>query len=489
VVANIEAKDGGKAIAAGNARVLSARLNDARYFWDVDRRTPLYTEERVAKLKQIVFHQKLGSVWDKVERVKSLAVELCAVTGADPALVERAALLCKMDLVTETVGEFPELQGQVGRQLYLAETAARLPLDGGGARAAGGGGARSATRGEPREARSSSSRPSPPQSSLRDDSSPIEGERALSSADVESVAAAIEDHYRPLGPNDRVPSDPVAVTLALADKLDTLVGFWAINEKPTGSSDAYGLRRAALGDIRALADNVIRLSQSSVIQHHAMQRFKDVIAWDHWTATAKIYFGRVEGDTVEYKPGTADPFKALTVDLMRFLADRLKVQLREHGKRHDLVDAVFALGDDDLVRIVARVEALDVFLKTEDGANLLAGYKRAANILTAEEKKGKGLTEADAAKGLVPTLLVEPAEIALNVALEKALPAARAAVEKEDFAAAMKALSALRAPVDAFFDHVLVNAEDANIRRNRLLLLSRFREALSAVADFAKIEG
>lgn len=446
-VANVEAKDGGKAIAAGNARVLSARLNDARFFWDTDRKTALDTPERREKLKKIVFHQKLGSVWDKVERVKALAAELCVVTGAKKEDVERAAELCKMDLVTETVGEFPELQGQVGRQLYALEKGANA-----------------------------------------------------------SIAAAIEDHYRPLGPNDRVPDDKVAVTLALADKLDTLVGFWAIDEKPTGSSDPYALRRAALGMVRLITTSGVRV-----------RLFEDVVG-GHWPNTV----GRVAHSITTVRAAEViDPVRsslpgivvrsgrenvaaALTEaiapaeisravmanlrDLPAFLADRLKVQLRDQGKRHDLVDAVFALGDDDLVRIVARVEALDAFLKTEDGANLLAGYKRAANILSAEEKKGKW--SADEAKGQVDAkLLAEPAEKALHEVLEKALPAARAAVEKEDFAAAMKALSGLRAPVDAFFDKVLVNAPDENVRRNRLLLLSRFREALSAVADFSKIEG
>ncbi|WP_395644542.1 glycine--tRNA ligase subunit beta [Terricaulis sp.] len=424
-VANIEAKDGGKAIAAGNARVLSARLNDARFFWETDKRTPLFTEERKAKLEKIVFHQKLGSVWDKVERVKALAVELCAVTGADKALVERAALLCKCDLVTETVGEFPELQGQIGRQL----------------------------------------------ASLIRPTGEVNSKGAAAVSEHDSVAIAIEDHYRPLGPNDRVPEDKVAFTLALADKLDTLAAFWVIDEKPTGSSDPYALRRAALGVVRTLLENGVRLELDEAL-----------IA-----AVGGAWLGNWEQDALD-EVQRADQ-QVAREGLLAFLADRLKVQLRDQGKRHDLVDAVFALGDDDLVRIVARVEALDAFLKTESGANLLAGYKRAANILAAEEKKGKGLSEADTATGLKADLLQEPAEKALYAALEKALPAARAAVEKEDFAAAMRALSELRAPVDQFFEKVLVNAEDAALRRNRLLLLSRLREALSAVADFSKIEG
>lgn len=418
-VANVEAKDGGKAIAAGNARVLSARLNDARFFWDTDKKTPLYTDERREKLKKIVFHQKLGSVWDKVARVKALAAELCAVTGADVEVVQRAAELAKMDLVTETVGEFPELQGQVGRQLYALEKGANA-----------------------------------------------------------SIAAAIEDHYRPLGPNDRVPEDKVAVTLALADKLDTLVGFWAIDEKPTGSSDPYALRRAALGFVRIVLSTKTRMLAANVIGGASQ-----IVSSKSDSIRARV------GLRIESAATTEDAVRgALFDDLFQFLVDRLKVQLRDQGKRHDLVDAVFALGDDDLVRIVARVEALDAFLKTEDGANLLAGYKRAANILAAEEKKGKW--SADEAQGQVDAAkLAEPAEKALHAALESAVPTARSAVGREDFASAMKALAGLRAPVDEFFERVLVNAEDAMLRRNRLLLLSRLREALSEVADFSKIEG
>jgi glycyl-tRNA synthetase beta chain len=429
VVANIEAKDGGKAIAAGNARVLSARLNDAQFFWKVDTATPLYTDERKAKLEKIVFHQKLGSVWDKVERVRALAEELCAVTGADPKLVREAANLCKMDLVTETVGEFPELQGQVGRQLS-----------------------------------------------------------ALTKGNHESVAAAIEDHYRPLGPNDRVPSDRVAVTLALADKLDALVGFFAIDEKPTGSSDPYALRRAALGVVRLLLSNGIRLGLKPELRQSACYYYDRLGFKDRQDGfTREVPLVMVDGKTPQ-RPSSRR-VEAVALDIIAFLADRLKVQLRDQGKRHDLVDAVFALGDDDLVRIVARVEALDAFLKTEDGANLLAGYKRAANILAAEEKKGKGLSEADLKAGIDKALLKEPQEAELNTVLGVAIPLARKAVENEDFMVAMGALAGLRAPVDAFFEKVLVNADDPMLRRNRLLLLSRLREALSEVADFSKIEG
>jgi glycyl-tRNA synthetase beta chain len=448
-VANIEAKDGGKAIAAGNARVLSARLSDAQFFWKVDTATPLFTEERKAKLQKIVFHQKLGSVWDKVERVRALAVELCSITGADPKLVERAALRSKMDLVTETVGEFPELQGQVGRQLYLAELDASPPPRGAGE----GGGGRANDQ-------APASRTAPHSPTL----APRGGEGD------QSVAAAIEDHYRPLGPNDRVPSDKVAVTLALADKLDTLAGFWKYGEKPTGSKDPYALRRAGLGVISIIQKNDLRCELSKLVDQ-----------------ALSIHFPGI-GDEVSVE------FVAPAVDLFDFLKDRVEVQLRDQGRRYDLVEAVFAPNpvteeiDDDLVRIVARVEALDAFLKTEDGANLLAASKRAANILAAEEKKGKW--SADEARGQVDaSKLVEPGEKSLHDALAKALPAARAAVEKEDFGAAMKALAGLRAPVDAFFDKVLVNAPEEQLRRNRLLILSRFTEALSAVADFSKIEG
>jgi glycyl-tRNA synthetase beta chain len=425
-VANVEAKDGGKAIAAGNARVLSARLSDAQFFWSVDTATPLFTEERKAKLQKIVFHQKLGSVWDKVERVKNVALFVSKAARAEASAVQRAAELAKCDLVTETVGEFPELQGQVGRQLAEA-------------------------------------------------SEPM------------SIAVAVEDHYRPVGPNDRVPTDAVAVALALSDKLDTLVGFWAIDETPTGSSDPYALRRAALGVVRLLLTNNVRFELKAALRQFAFFYYDGLGFKDREDGFVReVPLLMVDGETPQRR--SSQRVEAVAVELLAFLADRLKVQLRDQGKRHDLVDAVFALGDDDLVRIVARVEALDAFLKTEDGANLLAGYKRAANILAAEEKKGKW--SADEAKGDVDaSKLVEPAEKALFDALAIALPAARAAVEKEEFAQAMKALSALRAPVDAFFEKVMVNADDAMLRRNRLLLLSRLREALSAVADFSKIEG
>jgi glycyl-tRNA synthetase beta chain len=460
----------------------------------------------VEKLTQLVFHQKLGSVWDKSQRVAELAKVLCSVTGADPQLVERAALLSKMDLVTETVGEFPELQGRIGRQLYRFSQGLYVGSPG----------------------------PSGFENLVQ---APTSDEQAWDRHDAQRVADAIEEHYLPTGPDSPLPKTDIGLTLALADKLDTLVCFWAINEKPTGSSDPYALRRAALGLIRIVEGATYRLPMRywavmayEVFAFRWQAQFGPVVPLVKWDVplpdnrgqpgedilrmlkfaadgdwgydNEKIgdflgFFGVIaayeaeEGEAVgeEHQLRFVTHHAADVADsFIAFLADRLKVQLRDQGKRHDLVDAVFALGDDDLVRIVARVEALDAFLKTEDGANLLAGYKRAANILTAEEKKQKW--SADEAKGEVDaSKLLEPAEKALYDALARALPDARAAVEKEEFAQAMKALSALRAPVDAFFEKVMVNADDAMLRRNRLLLLSRLREALSAVADFSKIEG
>lgn len=375
VAANVRAEDGGKKIAAGNARVLSARLNDARHFWDLDRKTPL--DDRVAKLDRIVFHEKLGSVGDKVRRIEALAREIAPLVGADPELAARAARLCKADLVTEMVGEFPELQGVMGRYYAYAEHPA--------------------------------------------------------------VADAIRDHYKPLGPSDAVPTEPVAAAVALADKLDTLAGFFAIGEKPTGSGDPYALRRAALGVIRIVLGAGARLALSQ------------------------------RGDA----------------DLLAFLLDRLRVLLRDQGRRHDRIEAVLATGDDDIVRIVARLDALDAGLGTDDGANLIAGWKRAANILKAEQKK-----DAAAGDGAVdPARLREPAERALADALAAAVPAVEAAVGAEDFPRAMAALAALRQPIDAFFEAVLVNDPDPDVRRNRLALLAAVTHVSRSIADFSKLEG
>lgn len=367
--ANIVAEDPA-VVVDGNRKVLAARLSDARFFWELDQKTPL--AEHAKKLERITFHEKLGTVADKVERVAKLARWLCeeGIVKADADLAEQAAQLCKADLVTEMVGEFPELQGLMGG--YYAEQ-----------------------EGLPQE-----------------------------------VSDAIRDHYKPIGQGDDVPTSPVTLAVSLADKLDTLRSFFSIDEKPTGSKDPFALRRAALGVIRTIEQNGLR-------------------------------FGVAEGD------------------LLDFFADRLKVQQREAGVRHDLIDAVFALGDeDDLVRLLARVKALQSFIETEDGANLLAGYKRAANILKKEEFEP---TE--------PSHSPEDAEKALIDALQAAQPKAVAAIESEDFAAAMSALASLRAPIDRFFEDVIVNAEEKHVRAARLTLLSRFRDAVHQVADFSRIEG
>jgi glycyl-tRNA synthetase beta chain len=430
LVANIEASDGGNAIVAGNQRVIRARLSDARYFWETDLKTKL--EDRLPKLDRIVFHEKLGTQGERVQRIARLAREIAPLVGADPDKAERAAKLAKADLVTEMVGEFPELQGLMGKYYALKQ-----------------------------------------------------GEDA-------SVATAIEDHYKPVGPNDRVPSDPVAIAVALADKLDTLVGFWVMDEKPTGSKDPYALRRAALGVIRIAVESEARLGIVEITSPLFEQRDGAMIQADIQDRQRRAKALGITGGAMAtasaramtlFRDGLADQ---RAVDLLSFFADRLKVQLREQGARHDLVDAVFALGNqDDLLLIVRRVEALGKFLGTDDGKNLLAGYKRATNILRDEEKKS-----GEAFIGAVnPKLLADPEEKALAAALDSAAPAATAAVAKEDFAAAMTALAKLRAPVDAFFEKVRVNADDPAVRANRLRLLNLIREAILAVAEFSKIAG
>jgi glycyl-tRNA synthetase beta chain len=442
LVANLIASDGGDAIAAGNARVVRARLSDARHFWRTDLADlPDYKEkaskpldQRLEKLKAlgIVFHEKLGTQGERVERVAALARALAPPVGCVPDLAERAARLAKADLVTEMVGEFPELQGLMGK--YYAEA---------------------------------------------------QGE------DV-SVAAAIEEHYKPQGPNDRVPTSPESIAVALADKLDTLVGFWAIDEKPTGSKDPFALRRAALGVIRIILEDELRLPLADVagagfraVDQTILARNARALA-DRMEAEPSIDAMLVTSSTEQVFFGQrwVDP-RAL--DLLAFFADRLKVYLRDKGARHDLIDAVFALpGQDDLLMIVRRVEALGRFLETDDGKNLLAGYRRAANILKAEEKKdGEGAF----AGAHDPAALVLPEEHALAETLGKASADARARVEAEDFEGAMRALSALRAPVDAFFLAVTVNAADPASRLNRLRLLGALREAVHAVADFSRIAG
>jgi glycyl-tRNA synthetase beta chain len=401
LVSNIEATDGGKAIVAGNGRVIRARLSDAKFFYDTDLKTRL--EERLPKFEQIVFHEKLGTQGERIARIVALAGQLAPLVGADVAKAERAAQLCKADLLTEVVGEFPELQGLMGK--YYAEA---------------------------------------------------QGED-------EAVAHACEDHYKPKGPDDLVPADPVSIAVALADKIDTLVGFWAIDEKPTGSKDPYALRRAALGVIRIALDNALRIRLIPIVE-------------------AAIKDGLLATGT---RQAVID-HHAVPADLLAFFADRLKVQLREQGARHDLVDAVFALeGQDDLLMIVRRVEALGKFLDTDDGKNLLAGYKRATNIIRIEEKKDKrDYTGAPDAK-----LLQQAEEKALAEAIALAKKDAAATVAKEDFAAAMSAMAKLRPFVDAFFDKVTVNVDDKALRENRLKLLNEIREATRAVADFSKIEG
>jgi glycyl-tRNA synthetase beta chain len=408
LVANEEAADGGKAIVAGNERVIRARLSDAKFFYETDLETRL--EDRLPKFEQIVFHEKLGTQAERIARVVALAGKLAKIVDADVTRTERAAQLCKADLLTDVVGEFPELQGLMGR--YYAEA----------------------------------------------------------QNEDEAVAHAIEDHYKPKGPDDLVPSDPVSLALALADKIDTLTGFWAIFEPPTGSKDPYALRRAALGVIKIVLQNEIRLALRPLASRQLASWFE--------TLTPRVH------------KFTADQMRqaseAATSDLLSFFADRLKVQLREQGARHDLVDAVFALeGQDDLLMIVRRVDALGKFLDTDDGKNLLAGYKRATNIIRIEEKKDRrDYTGAPDAKRYQL-----PEEKALAEAVDVARKEAAAAVGKEDFAAAMRAMAKLRPRVDAFFDKVTVNVDDKAVRENRLKLLNEIREATRAVADFSKIEG
>ena len=401
VVANVEATDGGKALAAGNSRVLSARLDDARFFWDEDLKTGFDVWSK--KLEGVTFHAKLGTLAERVDRIAALAREIAPLVGADPDQAEAAARIAKADLSSAMVGEFPELQGVMG------------------------------------------------------------GYYARAFEHPEAVADAVRDHYKPQGPADTVPTAPLTVAVALADKLDTLVGFFWIDEKPTGSKDPFALRRAALGVIRVILGGDTRLPLGHAIG-------------------ASIW-------ALELSPTSANTRMldkgSLAGKLLDFFADRLKVLLRDQGKRHDLVDAVFALGDDDLVRIVRRVEALDAFLATEDGANLLAGYKRASNILKAEEKKGPVPT------GMVNTGLPNQpeAETTLAFATAAAATAVDAALETEDFAAAMRALSQLRAPVDAFFTGVMVNSDVAEERDNRLKLLGQVRAVMGRVADFGQIAG
>ena len=406
-VSNLIAADGGKQIVAGNEKVIRARLSDARFFWEQDLKRPL--DEMALALDGITFHEKLGSQKDRVERIAELAFQIAGAVDANPEDARRAAQLCKADLVSGMVGEFPELQGLMGR--YYAEKPGIKP----------------------------------------------------------EIARAIELHYKPKGPSDTVPlveeGDATAVAVALADKLDTLVGFWAIGEKPTGSGDPYQLRRAALGVIRIVLENDVRLGLSKTIWSTRMQ---------------------LSSQMAEREPTVTVGPEGVIHDLLSFFADRLKVHLREKGARHDLIDAVFALGgQDDLALIVKRVEALDAFLKTDDGATLLSGVKRASNILAIEEKKDKTSHAGD----YDLKLLQAKAEVALAAAIESVKQDTVAAINVENFTGAMNALAELRAPVDAFFDQVTVNADDPALRINRLRLLSQIRAATLGVADFSKIAG
>ncbi|MEM9571669.1 MAG: glycine--tRNA ligase subunit beta [Pseudomonadota bacterium] len=456
VVANIDAVDGGKAIAAGNRKVLSARLEDGRFFWENDKKSKLGAF--IPKLGKITFKQELGTLLDKTERVHALARELAPKVGADADLAGVAAKLSKADLVSEMVYEFPELQGVMGRYYALAE-AGLNPL-----------------------------RPSEVADEATAKLRPYSAEAAV------QVADAIRDHYKPQGPSDAVPSEPVSIAVALADKLDTLVGFWAIDEKPTGSKDPFALRRAALGVVRIVLENEVRLGLLgefgvSLAKHSGVGLAKYASpSSPEWKQRPNSYGFY---DIFEMAGGASSDGEVAwqkAEDLLAFFADRLKQYLRDQGQRHDLIDAVFALGEDDLVLIVKRVEALAAFLDSEDGANLLAGYKRAANILRAEEKKDKRAFDG----AVDDSKLEAKAETALFKAISASAKAAQTALEKEDFAAAMSALASLRAPVDAFFDgpdSVMVNADDAAVRENRLNLLNRMRAAMGTVADFSKIEG
>jgi glycyl-tRNA synthetase beta chain len=465
LTANIEAPDDGKTIVGGNERVIRARLSDAKFFYETDLKTKL--EDRLPKFENIVFHEKLGSQAERIARIERLAAEIAPLVGADVEKTKRAARLAKADLLTEVVGEFPELQGLMGKYYALAQ-----------------------------------------------------GEDA-------SVAAASEEHYKPQGPADRVPTDPVSVAVALADKIDTLVGFWAIDEKPTGSKDPYALRRAALGVIRIVLENGLRLHLAAIL------------APSFWQMSTEKRSRDVANDPVRSKNPDHPGFKKIVVsshmltfgrrsvpttivDLISFFADRLKVQLREQGARHDLVDAVFATSpspwwradaargagrldlidaagseaaldsepppeeemQDDLLMVVRRVEALGKFLDTDDGKNLLAGVKRASNILSIEEKKDKRSFDGAPDAGLYSL----EQEKTLAKAIDQVKAEASAAVAKEDFAGAMSAMAKLRPAVDAFFDKVKVNDDDPQVRENRLKLLNQIRAATRAVADFSRIQ-
>jgi glycyl-tRNA synthetase beta chain len=442
LVSNMEAEDGGAAIVAGNERVIRARLSDAKFFYETDLKTRL--EDRLPKFKDIVFHEKLGTQWERIERIERLAGELAPLVGADVEKAKRAARLCKADLLTEAVGEFPELQGVMGK--YYAEE---------------------------------------------------QGED-------EAVAHACEDHYKPKGPDDLAPSDPVSIAVALADKIDTLVGFWVINERPTGSKDPYALRRAALSVIRIVLLSGVRLRLFSLFVAHALQitlkagNEVDLSLFNAYKIVGDdideilVSLNDLKNSIKELHESQFDfgrPTKQAAFaagELLTFFADRLKVQLRDQGARYDLVDAVYSLpAQSDLFLIVRRVEALAEFLGTDDGKNLLIGYRRAANILRDEEKKDNRVYSGRPK----PELLTDEIEKHLWGTVQSTVADARLHLEREDFESAMETLSTLRSAVDSFFAKVTVNVDDKALRENRLKLLNEIRAATRAVADFSKIEG
>jgi glycyl-tRNA synthetase beta chain len=443
-VANVETADDGATILAGNDKVLSARLSDAKFFWENDLRVAKQDglEAWTARLANVTFHNKLGSQKDRIDRIAALAREIAPMVGADADLAEQAARVAKADLSSEMVYEFPELQGLMGR--YYAE-AAGLPTE---------------------------------------------------------VAAACQEHYSPLGPSDDVPTAPVSVAVALADKLDTLTGFWAIDEKPTGSKDPYALRRAALGVIRLVLANGLRLHLDRLVDAQLLRHQittdgdKDAAMLDDllreiahhgvFGSAARTIIEQAKSEAPSWLPVVENHAPDVSDDLVAFFHDRLKVYLRDEGIRHDVIDAVLAMPNrDDLALVVARARALMEVLNTEDGANLVQGFKRANNILTqAEEKDG-----VEYSFGADVKFAETEEEKALFAALDTADASIKPAMASEKFAAAMTAMAALRGPIDAFFEAVQVNAENAVVRRNRLNLLSRIRHTCLQVADLTRVEG
>lgn len=424
IMANLETPDDGATIRAGNAKVISARLSDAKFFQDQDRQKNLI--DYYDQLDEVVFHKKLGSVRDKAERVAALAREIAPHVGADPDLAEQAAKLAKCDLVTQTVIEATSLQGQVGRWMYEAE----------------GGNT--------------------------------------------DIAVAIEDHYKPQGPSDAVPTNPVAIAVALADKIDTLVSFWAIDEKPTGSKDPFALRRAALGVVRVFVENKISANTLSLIAKADKQlAFHEALATGRFDVTPAVAIPNVQLESKRHGDGSKEGIVNFWGSILEFLLDRLRVYLRDQGQRHDVIDAVIEQGGDDLLAISQRVEALGAFLSNADGENLVQGYKRAANILRAEQKKRKlELAAFETLSGFT----ADPAA-ALAKALADTRPSIDAALESGDCSAALSSLADLREPIDAFFEDVVVNSDDADERARRLALLSAVVDTFHRIADFSRLDG